>query len=75
MFNISNFSITSYEEETYLENILFFLPSDRGIWLAEYTEDPKTPVHIHLANHDEWEATLTGIGDLAAYQGQSIYQS
>ncbi|MFJ7637758.1 hypothetical protein ACIQXR_14925 [Peribacillus sp. NPDC097224] len=72
LFNISNFSITSFEEETYLENILFFLPSDRGIWLAEYTEDPKTPVHIHLANHDEWEATLTGIGDLAAYQGQSI---
>lgn len=71
LFNISNFNIVTLEEEMYLENILFFLPSKRGIWLAEYTEETKTPVHIHLADHTEWEDILAGIGDLAAYQGQT----
>ncbi|MBD1380439.1 hypothetical protein [Metabacillus arenae] len=71
LFNISNFSIVTLEDELYLENILFFLPSKRGIWIAEYTEDPKTPVHIYLADNKEWEEILGGIGDLAAYQVQA----
>ncbi|WP_257350765.1 hypothetical protein [Pseudalkalibacillus decolorationis] len=70
LFNISNFNIVTLEEEMYLENILFFLPSKRGVWISEYTEDQDKPVHIHLADLEEWEVILTGVSDLAAYQVQ-----
>ncbi|MFS0594587.1 hypothetical protein AB1L05_23730 [Cytobacillus horneckiae] len=68
LFNISNFAIVTLEDEMYLENILFFLPSKRGIWISEYTEDPKTHVTIYLADNVEWESTLSGIGDWVRYQ-------
>ncbi|WP_148357613.1 hypothetical protein [Peribacillus simplex] len=71
LFNISNFSIVSLEDEMFLENILFFLPSKRGVWISEYTEDPKTPIHIHLADNEEWETILTGIGDWVDFQVQN----
>jgi hypothetical protein len=48
LFNISNFGIVSLEDEMYLENILFFLPSSQGIWLSEYRDDSET-IHFHLA--------------------------
>ncbi|WP_019244415.1 MULTISPECIES: hypothetical protein [Bacillus] len=71
LFNISNFSIVTLEDEMYLENILFFLPSKRGVWISEYTDDTKTPVHIYLADDEEWNTILTGIGDWVDYQIQN----
>ncbi|WP_243291003.1 hypothetical protein [Bacillus sp. FJAT-47783] len=70
LFNISNFSNVIEEDETYLENVIFFLPSKRGVWISEYTEHPKTPVHIYLADNEEWETILAGIADFVAYQTQ-----
>jgi hypothetical protein len=71
LLNISNFSIVTLKDEMYLENIIFFLPSKRGIWIAEYTEDSKTPVHIYLADHEAWESILSGISNWVAYQIQN----
>ncbi|MDP4552893.1 hypothetical protein Q9251_18600 [Alkalihalobacillus macyae] len=71
LFNISNFNIVTPEEEIYLENIIFFLPSSRGVWISEYTDDPKKPVYIYLANQDQWEGILKDIGAFASYQMQN----
>ncbi|MDQ0230665.1 hypothetical protein [Metabacillus malikii] len=68
LFNISNFSMSLKEDEMYLENILFFLPSKHGIWISEYTEDEHTPVYIHLAEQKEWQDMLDGIGSLVTLQ-------
>ena len=65
LFNISNFNIVTVEDEVYLENILFFLPSTEGIWLTEYQDDSDT-VYFHLADEKEWEEMLKGIGELAS---------
>lgn len=71
LFNISNLKIENLDtEEVFLENIIFFLPSKHGVWIAEYTENPDTPIHIYLANLQEWDAILTGIGEWATYQMQ-----
>ena len=72
MFNISNLKIENLDtEEVYLENILFFLPSKHGVWIAEYTENPVNPVHIYLADLEEWDTILTGVSDWATYQMQA----
>ncbi|MDQ0224109.1 hypothetical protein [Metabacillus niabensis] len=68
LFNISNFSMSMNENEMYLENILFFLPSSRGIWISEYTEDEQKPIHIHLADQQEWQEILSGIGSMVTLQ-------
>ncbi|MHA7138141.1 hypothetical protein ACRTEV_12850 [Rossellomorea arthrocnemi] len=66
LFNISNFGIVSLEDEMYLENILFFLPSTQGIWLSEYSDDSAT-VHFYLADEKEWEDMLRSIGEFASH--------
>ncbi|MCA0993825.1 hypothetical protein [Pseudalkalibacillus hwajinpoensis] len=71
LFNISNFNIVTPEEEIYLENIIFFLPSSKGVWISEYIEDPKKPVYIYLADQEQWENTLKDIGAYASYQMQN----
>ncbi|MGM0842280.1 MAG: hypothetical protein ACQEWE_16205 [Bacillota bacterium] len=66
LFNISNFGIVTLEDEIYLENILFFLPSSQGIWLSEYSDDSET-IHFHLADEKEWEEMLLSIGEFASH--------
>ncbi|MCM3567290.1 hypothetical protein [Neobacillus mesonae] len=70
LMNISFFNIPSMEADPILENIVFFLPSDAGIWIVEYTEDRKTPVHIELNTHEEWCGLLNGVGTVAAMVNQ-----
>ncbi|CAH0347267.1 hypothetical protein [Bacillus sp. CECT 9360] len=67
LYNISYFNIPHYEKDPYLENIVFFLPSPNGIWLAEYTDNPTKPVHIHLAPSEEWDDLLAGVSTVASY--------
>ncbi|MCD7034180.1 hypothetical protein LRR81_08035 [Metabacillus sp. GX 13764] len=66
LFNISNFVLAESEEDTYLENIIFFLPSDNGVWIAEYTEDPAYPVAVTLEQAEEWTQRVNGVGFIAA---------
>ncbi|WP_338778726.1 hypothetical protein [Metabacillus sp. FJAT-52054] len=66
LFNISNFSLFEKQEDAYLENIVFFLPSTNGVWVAEYTDDAKTPVSIRLTPEDEWYQVVNGVGFVAA---------
>ncbi|MBS2970766.1 hypothetical protein J9317_18645 [Metabacillus sp. KIGAM252] len=66
LFNISNFALSDKEEDTYLENIVFFLPSTNGVWIAEYTDDPVTPVSVRLNPPDEWYEVINGVGFVAA---------
>jgi hypothetical protein len=66
LYNISYFNIPNMDDP-YLENILFFLPSPKGVWLVEYTDHPTLPVQVHLASLDEWHDLLEGVGTVAAY--------
>lgn len=67
LYNISFFHVPSPEEEPFIENIVFFLPSVNGVWMIEYTEHPSTPVQIHLGSKEEWEDQLMGIGSILKY--------
>jgi hypothetical protein len=67
LYNISFFHIPSSEEDPYLENIVFFLPSVNGVWIVEYTDHPSTPVLIRLGSTKEWEELLEGIGSILKY--------
>lgn len=67
LYNITYFNIPHFEKDPFMENIVFFLPSKNGIWLAEYTDHPTRPVHIHLASQEEWHDLLAGVGSVASY--------
>ncbi|AZB44616.1 hypothetical protein CEF21_21285 [Bacillus sp. FJAT-42376] len=71
LFNISNFALSDKEEDTYLENIVFFLPSTNGVWVAEYTDNPVTPVSVRLNPADEWYQVINGVGFVAASSSAS----
>ncbi|WP_079478812.1 hypothetical protein [Halobacillus salinus] len=70
LFNISNFSIHSREDQSFAENILFFLPSHRGIWISEHQEEQDRPAHFYLADYEEWDTILQGIQDFVELQTQ-----
>ncbi|WP_210367778.1 hypothetical protein [Bacillus sp. REN3] len=59
--NISIFNLPDLEADPLLANILFFLPSNNGIWIAEYTEAEDTPVHLQLHPRERWEEMLETI--------------
>jgi hypothetical protein len=62
--NISMFNLPSLEEDPLLMNIMFFLPSSKGIWVVEYTDHAETPVHVQLHSYDTWMEMLQGIGQI-----------
>ncbi|MDQ0999688.1 hypothetical protein QFZ28_000088 [Neobacillus niacini] len=62
LYNISMFYNPSIERDPILENIVFFLPSRRGIWVVEYTDHPTAPVKIELNTYEQWCDLLNGIG-------------
>lgn len=67
LFNISFFHLpTGMEDAPSLQNILFFLPSEKGIWLVEYVDDSAKPVQIQLSSFEQWWDLLNGVGAVAA---------
>lgn len=62
--NISLFNLPTLEADPMLTNIMFFLPSSKGIWVVEYSEDLERPVHIHLRSYEEWGAMLDEVGNI-----------
>ncbi|UFT99970.1 hypothetical protein KO561_03130 [Radiobacillus kanasensis] len=67
--NISFLNIPDLETSPLLENILFFLPSNGGVWMVEYTDHDKTPVHIELNSYDDWRGVLGGVAFVANQEG------
>ncbi|MEH7235835.1 hypothetical protein [Bacillus sp. JJ1562] len=65
LYNISHFEIPNIEGDFLLANIVFFLPSKRGMWIVEYVEDGKKPVHIKLNSYEEWNEMLDAVGTVA----------
>jgi hypothetical protein len=66
LYNISLFQIPGgLESEPIIQNIVFFLPSIRGIWIVEYTDHPVSPVQIQLCTFEEWYKLLKGVGLVA----------
>ncbi len=57
MENISVFSNTDKAPMT-LEDIVFLLPSDKGIWTVRYDQDQSLPVTIRLADGRDWKELL-----------------
>lgn len=64
--NISLFNLPTLESDPMLTNIMFFLPSSKGIWIVEYTNESERPVHIHLGSNEEWKDMLDGVGQIAS---------
>ncbi|WNF22701.1 hypothetical protein [Mesobacillus jeotgali] len=62
--NISLFNLPTLEADPMLTNIMFFLPSSKGIWVVEYSEDSERPVHIYLRSYEEWGAMLDEVGNI-----------
>jgi hypothetical protein len=62
LYNISMFHNPSIERDSILENIVFFLPSARGIWVVEYTDHPTSPVKVALNTFEQWCDLLKGVG-------------
>jgi hypothetical protein len=65
LYNLTTFHFPNGTDnlspDLYMENVLyhmrdlfFFLPSQNGVWLVEYTPHPKTPVRIYLVTVKEW---------------------
>ena len=67
LYNISLFHIPGNLADPILEDIVFFLPSSTGVWVAKYTDNETTPVTIQLRNGEQWSDLLTGIGKAAAF--------
>lgn len=65
--NISMFNLPALEADPMLTNIMFFLPSSKGIWVVEYSDDAERPVHIYLRSNEEWEDMLDGVGQIGSY--------
>lgn len=71
LYNISMFHNPSIERDPILENIVFFLPSVKGIWVVEYTNHPTAPVKIALNTFEQWCDLLNGVGfEAAGVNGQ-----
>ena len=66
LYNISVFHLPNIEADPILENIVFFLPSARGIWVVEYTDHPTAPVKVALNTFEQWCDLLNGVGFEAA---------
>jgi hypothetical protein len=64
LFNISFFNIESLYGDPYLENIQFFLPSIKGIWVIEYIEKASKSVLIRRIKINEWAGILENIGKI-----------
>lgn len=62
LYNISMFYHPSIERDPILENIVFFLPSAKGIWVVEYTDHPTAPVKVALNMFEQWCDLLNGVG-------------
>ncbi len=68
LFNITNFSMEGPQDDASPENIIFFLPSTRGVWVSEHHEDSERPVNFYLAGKSEWDEWLESIERLAKLQ-------
>ncbi|MEH7012616.1 hypothetical protein V7087_17720 [Neobacillus niacini] len=66
LYNISVFHNPSIEADPILENIVFFLPSARGIWVVEYKDHPTAPVQVALNTFEQWCDLLNSVGIEAA---------
>jgi len=66
LYNISLFHIPGIEATPILEDIVFFLPSSTGVWVAKYTDNKAKPVTIQLRNGEQWSDLLKDIGKAAA---------
>ncbi|NYE09283.1 hypothetical protein F4694_006154 [Bacillus niacini] len=62
LYNISLFHNPSIERDPILENIVFFLPAAKGIWVVEYTDHPTAPVRVELNTFEQWCDLLSGVG-------------
>lgn len=62
LYNISVFHHPSIDRDPTLENIVFFLPSTRGIWVVEYIDHPTAPVRVALNTFEQWCDLLNGVG-------------
>jgi hypothetical protein len=56
--NISVFNLPDLEADPLLTNIIFFLPSNNGIWIVDFTEAEDRPVHVQLHPYERWEDML-----------------
>lgn len=45
----------------FLQNIVFFIPSAQGVWVAQYDEHNEKPVHISLKTIEQWYELLKGL--------------
>ncbi|WP_139378318.1 hypothetical protein [Mesobacillus jeotgali] len=64
--NISMFNLPDLDADPMLTNIVFFLPSLKGIWIVEYTNESERPIHINLRSNEVWEDMLDGLGQIAS---------
>ncbi|WP_071460684.1 hypothetical protein [Bacillus massilinigeriensis] len=65
LFNIAFFHIPNLESDPYMQNIFFFLPSNKGMWLVEYSDDTEKSVRVRLEPFSEWKATIEGVQTVA----------
>ncbi|ASB91081.1 hypothetical protein OZL92_14830 [Bacillus sonorensis] len=68
LHNISHFYIPSLEDGPFLQNIVFFIPSARGVWVAQYDEHNEKPVHISLKTLEQWNQLLKGLEYTVSFQ-------
>lgn len=61
LFNISYFYIPNEEEEPLLRDIVFFVPSESGVWVVEYKEEADRPVNISLFTGEQWNQLLNNV--------------
>lgn len=66
--NISHFYIPSLNDGPFLQNIVFFIPSARGVWVAQYDEHNEKPVHISLRTLEQWNELLKGLEYTVSFQ-------
>ncbi|MBA4537893.1 hypothetical protein H1Z61_12320 [Bacillus aquiflavi] len=64
--NISCLHIPSLEDDPLLTDIVFFLPSSKGVWVVKYTDDQTAPVLIQLKGLEQWHALLENVGHTAS---------
>jgi hypothetical protein len=62
LYNISVFHNPNIERDPILENIVFFLPAAKGIWVVEYTHHPTAPVKVELNRFEQWCDLLNSVG-------------
>lgn len=56
--HISQFTICNNKKHHTLQNIVFFLPSTGGVWIAQRDDQTERPIVIRLYSHEDWLSLL-----------------